>query len=332
VTTQGAWVHKDGETVAVRVDGRDVARIPVHLLEGIVCFGAVTVSPWLVGLCAEHGVGLSVLTEHGRFLGRWCGAVSGNVLLRRTQYRWADDPEKATGMARAFVLAKVANCRHVVMRAMRDHGGEGGTLATASRKLRWALERLREAATVDEIRGIEGEAGREYFGVLDAMIRVEDDDFRFRRRSRRPPMDRVNALLSFVYTLLLHDARSALESVGLDPQVGFLHADRPGRPSLALDLMEELRPVLADRLVLSLVNRRQVRASGFEVRETGGVWMNEDTRRTVLVAWQERKKGELQHPFLGERCTVGALVHLQALLLARTLRGDHDTYPPFFWK
>ncbi len=258
--------------------------------------------------------------------------MSGNVVLRRTQYRWADDPERAADIARAFVLAKVANCRHVLMRAARDHEGEAAALGVAADRLKGALRRLRASRCVDEIRGIEGEAGRDYFGAFDEMIRVDEEELRFRGRSRRPPLDIVNALLSFVYTLLLHDVRSALESVGLDPQVGYLHADRPGRPSLALDLMEELRPVLADRLVLSLLNRRQVRPGGFERRETGGVWMKEETRKTVLVAWQERKKGELQHPFLGERCTLGSIAMIQALLLARTIRGDYDAYPAFFWK
>jgi len=332
VTTQGTWLAKDGETVSVRVDGETRLRVPIHLLEGIVCFGNVTMSPFLMAHCAEHGVGVSFLTENGRFLARVEGPVSGNVLLRRTQYRWADDPARTADLARNFVLAKIANCRLVLQRAARDHPSTARRLDGAVTGLAASLSDVEDADCVDSIRGLEGDAARNYFGVFDHLIVNEDEGFRFRGRSRRPPGDAINALLSFVYTLLLHDVRSALEAVGLDPQVGFLHRDRPGRPGLALDLMEELRPVLADRLVLSLVNRRQVRAAEFEERETGGVWMNDETRKTVLVAYQERKKEEIRHPFLDEKCTVGSIAHVQALLLARTIRGDLDGYPPFFWR
>lgn len=332
VTAQGAWLAKEGEAVTVRADGETRLRVPIHLLDGIVCFGAVTVSPFLMAHCAEHGVGLSFLTEHGRFLARVEGPVSGNVLLRRTQYRWADDPARTAELARAFVTAKVANARAVLQRAARDHPERAGALAAAVETLAGSLVELDRAHDVDSIRGLEGDAARTYFQVFDQLITSDDPAFRFDGRSRRPPKDAVNSLLSFVYTLLLHDVRSALESVGLDPQVGFLHRDRPGRPSLALDLMEELRPVLADRLVLSLINRRQIQAAGFTLAETGAVLMHDETRKTVLVTYQERKKMELRHPFLDERCTTGSIPHLQALLLARFLRGDLDAYPPFFWR
>jgi len=332
VTTQGAWLAKDGETVSVRADGETLLRVPIHLLEGVVCFGNVTMSPFLMAHCAEHGVGVSFLTENGRFLARVEGPVSGNVLLRRTQYRWADDPHWTAELARAFVLAKIANGRLVLQRAARDHPGTAGDLRQAIEDMARSLEQVEKADGVDTIRGLEGDAARSYFGAFDHLIVSEDSGFHFGGRSRRPPRDPTNALLSFVYTLLLHDVRSALEAVGLDPQVGFLHRDRPGRPGLALDLMEELRPFLADRLVLSLINRRQVTSSGFELRETGGVWMTDETRKTVLVAYQDRKKEEIRHPFLDERCTVGAISHIQALLLARAIRGDLDTYPPFFWR
>ncbi len=332
VTTQGAWLSKDGETVSIRVEGEMKLRVPIHLLDGIVCFGAVTMSPFLMAHCAESGVGISFLTENGRFLARVEGAVSGNVLLRRTQYRWADDPDRSADLARAFVLAKIANGRLVLQRGARDHPATAPPLKPAVASLARSLTDVDEAESVDSIRGFEGDAARTYFGAFDHLIVSEDPVLRFGGRSRRPPRDPVNALLSFVYTLLLHDVRSALEAAGLDPQVGFLHRDRPGRPGLALDMMEELRPFLADRLVLSLINRRQVRADGFEHRETGGVWMDEGTRKTVLFAYQERKKEEIRHPYLDEKCTVGAVTHLQAILLARTIRGDIDGYPPFFWR
>ncbi len=332
VTSQGTWLSKDGETVSVRIDGETRLRVPIHLLEGIVCFGNVTMSPFLMAHCAGNGVGISFLSENGRFLARVEGPVSGNVLLRRTQFRWADGSVKTAELARAFVLAKVANGRLVLQRAARDHPEKAPDLEPAIEAMARSLSDVDGADCVDSIRGLEGDAARSYFGAFDHLIVAEEPDFRFRGRSRRPPRDPTNALLSFVYTLLLHDVRSALEAVGLDPQVGFLHRDRPGRPGLALDLMEELRAFLADRLVLSLINRRQVKATGFELRETGGTWMADETRKTVLVAYQERKKEEIRHPFLDERCTVGAIPHIQALLLARTIRGDLDTYPPFFWR
>ncbi len=334
VTTQGAYLASEGETVVVRVEQEDRLRLPLHLLEGIVCFGRVSASPQLMAACAERGIAISFLTEHGRFLARVVGPVSGNVLLRREQYRRADMADYAASVAQAMVTAKVANCRTVLQRALHDHGGGAGDgpIGEAINELVRVLERLREPMDLENVRGAEGDAARIYFSVFDHLIVTQKDDFYFRERSRRPPLDNVNALLSFVYTLLTHDARSALEAVGLDPQVGFLHRDRPGRPSLALDLVEEFRPFLADRLVLSLINRRQVRATGFVRSETGGVTMDEDTRTTVLVAYQERKSEELKHPFLGENTTVGMLVHLQALLLARLLRDDLDGYPAFVWR
>ena len=282
-------------------------------------------------MCRAGG-GVSFLSERGRFLARVEGPVSGNVLLRRTQHRWADDEERRVCLARAFVLAKIVNARTVLLRAARDHPSRRSVLAPAAAALERVLGLTKRAVTVDEIRGLEGDAARAYFAVFGHLIVADDGKWTFDGRTRRPPRDPVNALLSFTYTLLVHDVRSALEAVGLDPQVGFLHADRPGRPGLALDLMEELRPALADRLVLSLINRRQVAVSDFVYQESGGVVMCEATRKTVLAAWQERKREEVQHPFLGERCTVGSIPHIQARLLARHLRGDLDGYPPFFWK
>jgi CRISP-associated protein Cas1 len=331
VTTQGAYLSKEGETVLVRVEHENRLRVPIHTLSGVVCFGQVSCSPPLLGFCAENNVALSFLTEHGNFLARVLGPVNGNVLLRREQYRQADSPEASTALARAVVQAKLANCRTVLLRGMREHG-DNAAIAGGGGRLARNIQMLDKAASVDEVRGIEGDGARSYFCVFDELITTSKEHFFFRERSRRPPLDNVNALLSFLYTLLVHDIVGALEGVGLDPAVGFLHRDRPGRPSLALDLMEELRPVLADRLVLSLINRRQVHEDGFEKAEAGGVVMDAPTRKEVLLAWQKRKQEEIQHPFIGERIAFGLVPHVQALLLARRLRGDLDAYPAFFWR
>ncbi len=334
VTTQGAYLARDGETVAVRVEQETKLRVPIHTLSSIVCFGQVSCSPFLMGLCGESGVALAFLTENGRFLARVQGPVSGNVLLRREQYRWADQPDRAAAVARALTLGKVANCRTVLLRALRDKpDGEGAEeLEHAGRRLGRLLETLAATEGLEEIRGHEGDAARVYFAVFDRLIAASKEDFFFHGRNRRPPLDNMNALLSFVYTLLTHDVTAALEAVGLDPAVGYLHRDRPGRPSLGLDLVEELRPVIADRLALSLVNRRQVQGSGFRRTESGGVMMDDATRKEVLVAYQTRKREEIQHPFLQERVAYGLVPHVQALLLARFIRGDLDGYPSFIWK
>jgi len=334
VTTQGAYLAKEGETVVVKVEQAVRLRIPVHTIGGIVCFGNVGCSPFLMGFCAENGVGISFLTEYGRFLARIHGPVSGNVLLRREQYRKADDLGFSAGMARAVLIGKIANCRTVLQRALRDHSEklDVGQIADIVKRLNNHLELLNRDHPLDILRGLEGDAAHIYFSVFDHLIVSQKDAFSFHERNRRPPLDNVNCLLSFIYTLLVHDIRSALETVGLDPAVGFLHRDRPGRPSLALDLMEEFRPFLADRLALSLINLRQVQDKGFIKTDTGAVLMNDDTRKTLLVAYQERKQEEIYHPFLDEKVTIGLLFHVQALLLARYLRGDIDGYPPFIWK
>jgi CRISPR-associated protein Cas1 len=334
VTTQGAYLAREGETVLVRVDGETKLRVPIHTLSSVVCFGQVSCSPPLMGLCAERNVGISFLSERGRFWARVEGPVSGNVLLRREQYRRADDPVASAKLARAMVVAKIANCRTVILRAARERPeGEGAPeLTDAAEHLAQQLRSLEEPMSLDTVRGKEGDAARMYFGVFDHLITAQREDFFFRERSRRPPLDNMNALLSFLYTLLVHDVRSALEGVGLDPAVGYLHRDRPGRPGLALDMMEELRPFLADRLALSLVNRQQIKGEGFRKTETGAVLMDDETRKEVLVAYQKRKQEEIQHPFLGEKVAVGLLPHCQALLMARCLRGDLDGYPPFIWK
>jgi CRISPR-associated protein Cas1 len=334
VTTQGAYLARDGETVAVRLEHETKLRVPIHTLSSIVCFGNVSCSPFLMGLCGESGVALSFLTENGRFLARVHGPVSGNVLLRREQYRWADCEDRAVAVARAVVTGKIANCRTVLLRANRDNADGVGVaeLEQAVRRLGNLLDAVAKAVDLEAIRGHEGDAARVYFSVFDHLITVSKEEFFFRARSRRPPLDNVNALLSFLYTLLVHDTTAALEAVGLDPAVGYLHCDRPGRPSLGLDLVEELRPVLADRLALSLVNRRQVQASGFRKTEGGGVVMDDATRKEVLVAYQKRKQEEIVHPFLQERVAFGLTPHVQAMMLARFMRGDLDGYPAFLWK
>ena len=330
MTTQGSYLSKDGETVAVKVGDKRLTRIPIHNLEAIVCFGNVLCSPFLLGLCGDRGVHVSFVTKHGRFLARVEGPVSGNVLLRREQYRRADADDASTLLARNVVIAKLANCRHVLMRRLRDHPmSDGSRLKKGERALSRLVRTAQTAASVDQLRGIEGAAAREYFGCFDTLITQQRETLSFTGRSRRPPLDPVNALLSFIYTILVHDVTGALECVGLDPQVGFLHADRPGRPSLALDLMEELRPFLADRLTLSLLNRRQVQKSDFSTQESGAVLLTEEGRKKVLVSYQKRKDVVLTHPYLQEKIPLGLLPHLQALLLARHLRGDLDGYPAF---
>jgi len=334
VTTQGAYLCHEGESVVVRVEQEIKLRVPIHTLGGIVCFGQVSCSHPLMGLCGERGVAISYLSERGQFFARVHGPVSGNELLRREQYRRADRLEVSASIARAFVVGKVANARTVLQRAGRDHADKGGgaDIEKAVLRLGSLLEELKKDMPVDVLRGKEGEAANTYFATFNHLITAQKEDFAFTVRSRRPPLDNINALLSFLYTLLVHDASAALEGVGLDPQVGFLHALRPGRPALALDLIEELRPFLADRLALSLVNLRQVQGKGFEKSESGAVVMDDETRKTLLVAYQKRKQEEIRHPFIEEDVPVGLLFHVQALLLARHLRGDLDGYPPFLWR
>lgn len=337
VTTQGSYLARQGETVVVRVERKPRAQLPLHNLEGIVCFGRVGCSPALLGACADRGVAVSFLTESGRYLASVRGASHGNVLVRRRQYRLADDPTVALDVARRIVLAKVANSRSVLLRTIRDAEGDSNRVADlrgAANRLSASIQELRGASTLDSTRGLEGEAATHYFGAFDALLSQApaSEAFRFTRRSRRPPLDPINALIFFLYTLLLHDVRSACEAVGLDACVGFLHADRPGKPSLALDLMEELRAYVADRLAFSLINRRQVAADGFRRLDNGAVEMSEATRKAVLVAYQQRKRDSLTHPFLAEKTLVGMLPHLQSLLMVRWIRGDLDAYPPFLWK
>lgn len=337
VTTDDAWLRKDGANLVVEVEGAERGRAPLHMLDGVVSFGRAGASPALLAACAEAGITVSYLDPNGRFVARVEGQRSGNVLLRRAQFRVADDCARTVPIVRGIVAAKAANQRTVLRRALRDHGEAmtleaAATLHAAEARLTDIVRRTLAVDSVDALRGLEGEAAFVYFHAFPALIRVDDPAFAFGGRSRRPPLDRINALLSFLYALLGHDCRSALEAHGLDPQVGFLHADRPGRASLALDMMEELRPVLADRLALSLVNRRQLAAADFVVEEAGGVRLTDEARKRVLVAWQERKRDELRHPFVDETMPLGLVAHAQAQMLARHLRGDLDGYPAFVWK
>ena len=337
VTSAGAVLRRAGENVVVQVDGSEQGRVPIHILDGIICFGAIALTPALIARCDKAGVRVSLLSRSGKFAARIEGPVAGNVLLRRTQYRAADNRSETATMVRSIVVGKLVNQRAVVRRALRDHrakldAASGNRLAECARHLTDTIRRASRCNDANSLRGIEGEAARAYYGVFGSLILPERSSLTFSRRSRRPPMDPVNALLSFFYTLLIHDCRSALESVGLDPAVGYLHRDRPGRPSLALDLVEELRPVVGDRLTLSLINRRQIRAADFEMAVSGAVRLSDRGRRTVLVAYQNRKRDEWTHPFLREKTTVGLVPFLQATLITRWLRGDLDVYPPFLWR
>ncbi len=334
VTTQGTVLHRENDTIDVRDKNDSLLKMPIHLLSGVVCFGVVTVTPPCMALCAENGVVVSFLSEYGRFLARVVGPVSGNVLLRKAQYKASDDLLLSARIARRIVTAKVANSRTLLQRFCRDHSDSknAATVRETVDNLSSVVNALKQEESLDVVRGREGDAARRYFGVFDHLIVTQKDEMQFRGRSRRPPLDPVNALLSFLYTMLVHDVTSACESVGLDPAVGYLHRDRPGRPGLALDIMEELRPVLADRLVLSLINRGQVKLADFCIGETGAVLLNNDSRKMILAAWQEKKREEFVHPFIEEKVELGQIAFVQALLLSRYLRGDLDDYPAFIWK
>lgn len=333
VTKQGAYLHKRGDTLAIRFEGKDVFTFPLHNLQNIACFGNVSCSPFMMGFCGEESVGLSFHTERGRFLARIQGEQSGNILLRRAQHRITDDALSALPTAQNMILAKISNARGLLLRALRDHAKEipVAQLTSTAQQLRQSVQSARTAESLDRLRGVEGDAAKLYFSAMNHLILHQKEGFEFIGRNKRPPLDNFNAMLSFGYTLLANDTASACQSVGLDPQMGFLHADRSGRNSLALDLMEELRPFM-DRLVLSLINRRQVVSSGFTKRESGAVQMDDATRKVFLVAYQTRKEEILTHPFLQETIPIGLLPHIQSQLLARFLRGDLDAYPPFFWR
>lgn len=333
ITSPDVYLALDGENIVIKKEESASTRLPLHNLENVVCFNYQGVSPALMGACSERNIGLCFLTPNGRFLARVTGKVKGNVLLRKKQYEVSEKSEQCVPIALSFLFGKIFNSRKVIERGLRDHSMllDVQTLSKASAFLKQTLNVLPQCKTIGELMAFEGSAAKIYFGVFGQLILQQGEDFTFEERSRRPPLDNMNSLLSFLYTLLTNEVASALEAVGLDPYVGFLHTDRPGRPSLALDLMEELRPVFADRLALSLVNRKQISGKGFTKKESGGILMDDDTRKTVLTGWQERKKEEIVHPYLKERIPFGLIPHVQALLLARHLRGDLDAYPPFFW-
>jgi len=328
VTRQDTWLAKEGECAVLRLDGKTLGKIPLHTLQSIVCFGHVSCSQYLLEHCAERGVSVTWFTEYGSFMASMHGPTTGNVLLRRAQYRLADSPEASAELARFFIVGKIANCRTVLLRQART--SDEPSLGEAADKLGRILKRLSQPHDLETLRGMEGDAAHLYFEAFPFLVKAEfRDSMRFEGRSRKPPLDEVNCLLSFFYSLLANDIRSALEGVGLDPAVGFLHRERPGRPSLALDMMEEFRPYLADRLALTLINRQQITAADFVRTEVGGVVLKEKARKEVLTAWQERKREEVEHPFLKEKMTVGMLCHMQSRLLTRYIRGDMDAYPPF---
>lgn len=329
ITRQESYLHKERETIVIKQGDDKLGQFPALTVGNILCFGQVSVSPFLMGYCGEQGIGLSFYTEYGRFLARVQGKQTGNVLLRRAQYRWADEEEKSISIARLMVAAKIANGRSVLLREVRNHGANPA-LEAAAQRLAASLRHAHHAKTVGEAMGIEGDAANAYFGVFNELLR--GSGFAFGGRVRRPPTDPVNALLSYAYTLITHECASALQGVGLDPYVGFLHQDRPGRVSLALDLLEEFRASWADRFVLTLINRRQVQLNDFVTEASGAVRLTDDARKSFLVAWQERKQVEILHPYLEEQVPIGLLPHCQAMLLARHIRGDTEFYPPYLVK
>ena len=334
ITTPDRYLSLDGENVVISADRKEIGRLPLHNLERIMAFGASGASPALMAKCVTDGRELVFMSRSGRFLARVEGEVNGNVLLRRKQYRVADNERQSLEIARNIIAAKLYNSRFVLERAVRDHSMRIDTDAfkNSSAYLKNAIDKAINAQNSDSLRGIEGEAAGVYFAVFDDMILQQKEDFRFENRSRRPPLDRVNALLSFAYSLCTSMCTSALEAVGLDAYVGFMHTDRPGRKSLALDLLEEFRAVMCDRFVLTLINKRIIAANHFDMRKDGAVLLNDDGRRTFLSAWQNKKDEEIKHPFLDEKVKWGMIPYSQALLLARYLRGDMDAYPPFMWK
>ncbi|ELR65964.1 CRISPR-associated protein Cas1 [Photobacterium marinum] len=331
INRDGAYLHKERETLLIeqRIDGKKqkLMQLPIHSIGHIFCFGNVMVSPQVMGFCGENATGLAFFNQYGRFQARVVGKQSGNVLLRRQQYRISD--EQAVVLARNIVAAKVRSSRQVLQRHTRNHQSTP-EMECAIQRHRQIVEALSAQQDLEKIRGLEGEAASHYFSVFGSLITNTDKAFSFENRNRRPPKDPVNAMLSFLYAVLGNEISSALQGVGLDPQAGFLHAERPGRDSLAQDLLEEFRALIVDRLVLTLINRNQVGSKDFEVDALGGVTIKEDARKAVLQAYQLKKQEEIIHPFLNEKVAIGLLPHVQSMLLARYIRGDLDNYPPYY--
>jgi CRISP-associated protein Cas1 len=331
VTTPEAYLSKDGLNVVVSVKQQEVFRIPIHNLEQIVTFGYMGASPGLMKLCADNNVGLTFLSPNGRFISRSQGPTRGNVLLRKAQYANSDNANYALHLSKLFIAAKLQNYRNILRRFVRDNG-ENQYVENAAEQLQRCKTRVFNANSIDSVRGIEGEAATDYFAVFQTLILHQKEDFVFKGRNRRPPKDAVNAMLSFVYTLIANDMIAALETVGLDPYVGFLHQLRPGRASLALDMMEEFRAYLGDRLVLSLINRKQITIKEFIQQGEESIVMTDNGRKAILSAWQSRKKEIIVHPYLNERVSVGLLPYIQAMMMARFIRKDIDDYPVFLIK
>ncbi len=334
ITTEGAYLHLDHDTLKVEIEKKTKLQVPVHHLGGIVCFGNVMLSPAAMHRCAADGRFVVLLDRNGRFKARVEGPVSGNVLLRSAQHEVMTDKEKSLELARNMVAGKLQNSRQIVLRSKRENVNDDDqqTLKKTSDKLASALSRLPACKDIDSVRGIEGESARTYFSSFDRMVREDRKTFRFNGRNRRPPRDPINALISFLYALLMNDCVAGAEGVGLDPQMGFLHAIRPGRAALALDLMEEVRAVLADRLALTLINRKQIKAKHFIDRPGGAVHLDDSGRKEVVIAYQKRKQEEITHPLLNQKMPLGLVPHVQARLLARTLRGDMDAYIPYLYR
>lgn len=334
ITSTERYLSLDGENIVISQGKKEIGRLPLHNLEAVVTCGYAGASPALMEKCAEKNISMTFLSASGRFRAKVTGKAYGNILLRRTQYRMADDERVALEIARNFMIGKIYNERSVINRAIRDYSErlDMEKLSLVSSQLNDNVQAVREAGTMETLRGYEGEAASRYFSQFDQLILQQKEDFSFDARNRRPPLDRVNALLSFTYALLTSMCVAALETVGLDPYAGFMHTDRPGRCSLALDLLEELRAPYADRFVLSCINKKVVNASDFEQKENGAVFLNEAGRKKYLTAWQNRKAEKLTHPYLQESIEWGLVPYVQALLLARYIRGDLDGYPPFLWK
>lgn len=334
VMTESCYLTLDGENIVIQDGEKSLGRFPLHTLENIICFTYKGASPALMGACAERKIGMSFFSPRGRFLARVVGKEYGNVLLRKEQYRISDHDERSVVYAKNMIVGKVFNSRWSIERTLRDHAYrvDAERLKSVSNTLYDTLPKIDGTLKLDELRGIEGKAAEQYFSVFNDLILNQKDDFEFTTRNRRPPLDNINALLSFAYTVLAGDCANALSSVGLDPYVGFMHSDRPGRTSLALDLMEELRPVLADRFILTLINTKAIQVIHFEQQKDNAVFLNDDGRKVYFNAWQNHKKEIITHPYLKEKIEWGLVPYVQALLLARTIRGDIDEYPPFLWK
>lgn len=334
VTSENSYLSLDGENIVVLEHEKEVGRLPLHNLEGIVAFGYRGTSPALMGACVERNISLCYLTPQGKFLARVCGAIRGNVLLRKRQFELCMDGQESLAIARNCIAGKVFNARWVLERVTRDHSLQVDVekVKKASLQLKESIVQIRNSTTKEQLRGYEGEAAMVYFGVFDELILQQKKEFAFHGRNRRPPLDHVNAMLSFFYTILTNYIASALETVGLDPYVGVLHTERPGRVSLALDLVEELRPIMADRFVISLINKKVVNGKDFIRKENGAVLIKDDARKKMLIEWQNKKKETIVHPFLKEKVEWGMVPYVQSMLLGRYLRGDLDAYPVFLWK